>query len=319
MNGRIILSVLIAFTIIFSSLFYIHFTSIPLEQESNRYSTFSESVDITSYNLFILGSSHVGQLNSKLIIESIKEKNTDYNVFNLATNGDTPERRISNVDDIVSLNPEIIFYGISYRDFVSSSSTIESENILLNLKLLFKENVPEDLESLNPQLISRQIIRDVLNNYGIIDIAKFDIRPPNTRFFSLGNAQTLILEDPDLERLVTTVNPQPHTLHISSINNPQIESFKKIIEEFQEHDIKVVVFTTPIHDFYLEHIPNETNESFEQIINNISNEYEINVYDFTKKYSGLHVWNNLDHIAYNDNSNEFSNDIVEMITEEIDD
>ena len=56
---------------------------------------------------------------------------------------------------------------------------------------------------------------------------------------------------------------------------------------------------------------------FNGILDDISNEYDVKVYNFTAKYSGLKVWNNLDHIAYNENSNQFSNDVSEMILMEL--
>jgi|APSaa5957512535_1039671.scaffolds.fasta_scaffold18446_4 hypothetical protein len=316
LNGKIVLSVFISFLLVFSSLFYIHFSSIPEEQENNQYEHFSQTLNNTSTNFFVLGSSHVGQLNSSLIVNSIHNENYNFNIFNLATNGDKPDRRVSNISDIIDLNPKIIFYGISYRDFVSTD-TITQKYAFLDIKLLLKESIPEDLESLNPQLVSRRMIRDALDNYGIIDISEFDIRPVNTPFFSLGNLQTIILEESALQRLILTVQPPPQTLQISVLNNEQIDSFKKIIEKLQANEIKVVIFTTPLHDFYLKEIPSETHLIFNGILDDISNEYDVKVYNFTAKYSGLKVWNNLDHIAYNENSNQFSNDVSEMILMEL--
>ena len=80
----------------------------------------------------------------------------------------------------------------------------------------------------------------------------------------------------------------------------------------------MIIFTVPIHDFYLDNISIETKLSFNQILNNISDEYDVKIYNFTNKYSGLKIWNNLDHIAYNENSNIFSSDISEMVITEID-
>lgn len=317
MNGKIILSVFISFSLVFGSLFYIHFNSIQVEEENNQYAVFSETLNTDSKYLFLLGSSHIGQLNSSLIVEAVNEKNSSYDVFNLATNGDKPNRRISNLQDIVSLNPKIIFYGISYRDF-ASPTLVTSTNIFPDIKILLKQNIPEELESLNPQLVSRRMIRDALDNYGIINVSEFNIRPTNTPFFSLGNLQTIILEEPAIERLLLTVSPVPQTLEISDTNNEQISSLKKIIEGFQKNSIKVVIFLVPIHDFYLAEIPYETKLTFDQIISDVSNEYDVKIYNFTNKYSGLKIWNNLDHIAYNENSNIFSSDISEMILKEID-
>ncbi len=138
MNGKIILSISISFFLVFGSLFYIYFDSIQSEEEINQYQDFSQSLNETSKKLFLFGSSHVGGLNSSLIVDSVHEKNNNYDFFNLATNGDTPNRRISDISYIATLNPEIIFYGVSYRDF-NSLVPITSEYILPDINY-FSDN-----------------------------------------------------------------------------------------------------------------------------------------------------------------------------------
>jgi len=317
MNSRIILSVLIAFSIVFGSLFFIFFNPITVETNTNQYSSFSSTIDKKSQNLFLLGSSHIGQLNSSLIVNSIHKNYPNTKIFNLATNGDTPNRRISDISYVTNMNPDFVFYGISFRDFDSPNQSV-SKYFLPDLKLLVDQSIPDYFESLNPQFISRTIIKDILQNYGLIDVSEYDINPTNTPFFSLGHLETIILEEPELERLLLTTNPSPQSLYIPISNNEQVNSFKKIIQELKNNDIQVIIFTVPIHDFYLDNISIETKSSFNQILNNISDEYDVRIYNFTNKYSGLKIWNNLDHIAYNENSNIFSSDISEMLIMEID-
>jgi len=316
MNYRIILSVFIAFSIVFGSLFFIFFNPITVEANISQYPAFSLTLDKKSQNLFLLGSSHIGQLNSSLIVNSIRESYPNTSIFNLATNGDTPNRRISDLSYIANMNPEFVFYGVSFRDFNSPNQST-SKYFLPDLKLLVDQSIPESLESLNPQFISRTIIKDILQNYGLIDVSKYDINPTNTPFFSLGNLETIILEEPELERLLLTTHPSPQSLHLPLSNNEQVNSFKKIIKELKNNDIEVIIFTVPIHSFYLDKISIETKSIFNQILNDVSDEYDIKIYNFTNNYSQLKIWNNLDHIAYNKNSNIFSKDISKMILTEL--
>ena len=73
MNYKILLSVFIAFSIVFGSLFFIFFNPITVESNTNPYPAFSLTLDKKSQNLFLLGSSHIGHLNSSLIVNSIHE------------------------------------------------------------------------------------------------------------------------------------------------------------------------------------------------------------------------------------------------------
>ena len=72
---------------------------------------------------------------------------------------------------------------------------------------------------------------------------------------------------------------------------------------------------TSIHSMI--EIINNQQRSFNQILNDISNEYDVKIYNFTNNYSQLKIWNNLDHIAYNENSNMFSEDVSKMILMEL--
>jgi len=114
MNGRIVISVSIAFAIVFLSLFML----------DNAFSD-PEKKDLLFYlqensknnKILILGSSHVGILNTTLIDEMIFLENADYEVFNLAYSNDKPKKRAEILQQMIFLKPEIVFYGISFRDF----------------------------------------------------------------------------------------------------------------------------------------------------------------------------------------------------------
>ena len=51
--------------------------------------------------------------------------------------------------------------------------------------------------------------------------------------------------------------------------------------------------------------------------NDISEKYGITIYEFEERYSDLNIWNNVDHIAYNNKSLIFSDEIAEMVLQEI--
>ena len=193
MNGKIVLSVFIAFIVTFGLLFTIQFMPKDSNNEIEKDSFFSQKFDLETNRVFLLGSSHIGHLNSTYIIDTITNDFDDYDVFNLAVNSDNPKERAESIDKIISLHPKIVFYGISYRDFETESS-FDEKSILPDFKILVEDNIPNELESINPQLITRRAIGDVLNDISIVKAPVYDIHPPNTPFISLSNLQTKIID-----------------------------------------------------------------------------------------------------------------------------
>ena len=76
--------------------------------------------------ILLLGSSNVGQLNVAKINEIVSSQHTNYEIFNLAYNADTPKVRFNSIEETISLKPKYVFYGVSFIDFRSPT---EKENI----------------------------------------------------------------------------------------------------------------------------------------------------------------------------------------------
>ena len=88
-------------------------------------------------------------------------------------------------------------------------------------------------------------------------------------------------------------------------------------QKLQDEEITVIVFITPLHRLYLDQISEPSQESFAHILNNVSEQYGIRIYDFEERYADLDIWNSVDHTAYNDRAMIFSDEIAEMILQEI--
>ena len=315
MNLKIVLGVCIAFIISFGMLY----VAINLLDNSHRidYKTefFTNQSEIDENEILLLGSSHIGHLNMTHIVTQVENKNLDFTVYNLADNGDSPKFRYNDLEQIINLEPKIVFYGISYRDF---DQPIESTNVKrnnLDIKNSIEEIIPEELKSINPQLLTRKVIRNMLDDTGISKKPSYEIKPPNTPFFALGDKQTKISDKNELQRQLLIVLPPPAKIQFDS-NNEEIEKFYEIIKALQNEEITVVVFTTPLSRVYLEELSKSTKISFDNILKNISEKYDVKIYEFEDKYTDLEIWNNVDHVAYNNKSIIFSNQITEMILKE---
>ena len=67
---------------------------------------------------------------------------------------------------------------------------------------------------------------------------------------------------------------------------------------------------------YLDELPKSTKISLDNVLKSISEKYDVEIYEFEEKYADLEIWNNVDHVAYNNKSIIFSNQIAEMILKE---
>ena len=315
MNLKIVLGVCVAFVISFSLLY----VTINLSDNSDRvdYKTefFSNQVEISKNKILLLGSSHIGHLNMTHVVTQVENKNLDFTVYNLADNGDSPKFRYNDLEQIISLEPKIVFYGISYRDFDQPIESTDFKINNLDIKNSIEEIIPEELKSINPQLLTRKVIRNMLDDTGISKKPSYEIKPPNTPFFALGDKQTKISDKNELQRQLLIVLPPPAKIQFNA-NNEEIEKFYEIIKALQNEEITVVVFTTPLSRVYLEELSKSTKISFDNILKNISEKYDIEIYKFEEKYADLEIWNNVDHVAYNNKSIIFSDQIAEMILKE---
>lgn len=316
MNLKIVLAVCVAFAITFTSLYLAINIFDNSERIDYKNQFYSKQFQLNENKILLIGSSHIGHLNMSHVINKIENENLDFTIYNLADNGDSPKFRYDELNQIISLEPELVFYGISYRDFNQSSELSNSQRNDFTIKNSLDDLVPEELKSINPQLLTRKVIRDVLDDSGIIKKPTYEIKPKNTPFFSLGDLQTKISHQNELKRQLLTVLPDPKKIQIESQNNEEIEKFHKILRELQSEGISVIIFTTPINPIYLDEIKNSTKISFTNELKNISEEYEIKIYEFENNYADLEIWNNLDHIAYNKKSIIFSDEIANMVIKE---
>ena len=312
MNIKIGLSVLIAFIVVFSTLFFLYHTFPNPNAISTEHQFFLQEFDPNKKKIFLIGSSHVGQINNTHVIEKISQKFDNYLLYNLAISGDNPSEREKLNQATISLKPELIFYGISYRDFQSQNE----ENILPDFKQFFDEKfltVNTELNSINPKATTLRAILNILSSAEIIE-RKNEIVIQNSPFFTLEKENLIISTNENIQRL--TEQMKTKKIYISS-KNLQSEFFEKTISDFKSNKIKTVIFITPSHQNYLEHIPEKEKNTFYSILESISQKHEVKIYDFSQNYTNKQVWENLTHLAYNKNSSDYYEDLAEMIIMEI--
>ena len=304
MKLNILLCVFFAFFIAFT-LFYLIYTQTPNpDSKENMYKFFSKKFEDKN-KILLIGSSYVGEMNSTYVHEKISKQYSDFVVYNLSYNGDNPNKRIQFIDEIIKLDPVIVFYGISYGD-LKVDDISEKKNLLPNIKQFFhsikKDNI--DPTPVNPKLITLQNIRNQFQNFNLF---------PNSEIFFLHYSPFMTFQS-----YHTIIDRDLHySSNLKPFDTVKMKNFYNLIKELHENKISVVLFTTPHHKSFLENISISQHQHLTSLISNTTNNFELNFYNFTYKYQDLEIWRNPSHVAYNTDSLIYSHDVVSMINLEM--
>ncbi len=265
---------------------------------------YSQEFDSQNEKIIFIGSSHVGRVNATYIQEQITLKKEFFDVYNLAMSSDTPSNRLKSIDKIISLNPSLVIYGIGFRDFSEfilkseldkpESILPDTSQILPQIILIFEKSFNIDTNDFkSPKIITIQKIKNFL---GLEDeISNTLLTPKNMPFYNIVPGFTTPLNDAELKRALAS---DPYTLSEIDPSSKNILSFKKIISQFNEHNIPVIIYTTPKSKLFLDSMSIENKNLFSSILNEISNEKNVTVHFLHEKYVNENIWNNNMHVIF---------------------
>ena len=100
-------------------------------------------------------------------------------------------------------------------------------------------------------------------------------------------------------------------------NNKNFQILKKMINKIHDKNIKIILFMVPIHDYALTLQSKEFKESFELIEEELVNSIKADVNPRDVNYSDMPIWHDLFHIAVNNQSLIFSEDVANIILKEL--
>ena len=311
MNLKISISVLFTFVVVFSFLFFLDDVN---PKEYNHHQSFFSSIPTEKNIIYLIGSSHVGMLNAHHMNNVVKELNLDYEIYNISYNGNKPSSQIDQLPALIATKPKLVIYGVNYREFTSiNPETGNLENILLEPKQLKNEIFSgTNINEMNPKFLTLNILSSLFPTF-----TESKIKTPNTPFISFNEADTKILDDTQLLNALNQEEINIISEFNPSTNNPEVNHLKKIIQEFEKNEIKLVIFTTPLHRNYLDHIPDSEEENYKNLIHNVQNESYFTYYDFSYKYADLPIWKDRSHVSLNEKSLPYSDDVLKIIFEEI--
>ena len=308
----IILSLIISFSIVF---LVVEFT-VEVENDVNKEKFESEQeyfqsegFDYSGKKIFLIGSSQIGRFNETAIQENLLLHDLPFNVYNLAKSADTPKQRLKSIDEIISVKPEMILYGLGYRDFgniILESSLEKPQSILpdpyeqfVNVLKFIEESLNYDFDRINsPRTVTINALKEILED-------KAQTRTqllfrPHSPFYHTDELNTIILNDFELKRSISAL---PYKLDKISdpASNDDVKAMIKIIKKIQETDIKLIIISMPHTKYYINSITEYNQKQYDPILNIFEEQYSIPLYQFNEKYFDENIWNANDHIAIGKN------------------
>ena len=310
-NYKILFSLSISSAIAIASLLFVlnYYPSTTFQEiETNAF--FSKDFDTNEKKIFIFGASQTGRINSIHVDDIISKNSVNHSVYNLSYDGDLPKTRHKLLPQILSLEPEIIFYGVSYRDFANIESKQSSDFSLVKYVDVITNNKYE-LDSLNPKLATLKAIKELTPGKSLSSENRIVLS--NSPLMTLSTPATKIASQIDLEKSAILIPTQ-----INIVQNEQIDYLQRNILEIKNNGIPIVIFTTPLSQSYLDNISDSDKQNLKYILDEISAEFNIPIYNFTTNYASLDIWADPSHVAFNKNSIIYSDDVANMILNEID-
>lgn len=282
---------------------------------------YQEKIPKAEKNIFILGSSEVGRINATHVNQVFKENEIDYKAYNLGKPRDMPTDRLKVIESLIDAKPELVLYGIGFRDFGyssewkstessvrSSCEQLSTKNLLpspkdaLPIKFLL-ENYYEELSPLGqPKQTTINTLRDILSINSDEEFNDDQYSP----FYSSSPQAAKIIPENDIQNILNDFCF--HTNY--ELGSIQKIALEKTLYTLNKNNIKIVLFVTPHDKFFLKMLSNDEKTNFEFTLNELSNKYSIPIYSLIDKYHGMPVWNHFNHIAMNQSALIYSYDIA---------
>jgi len=279
--------------------------------------------------VFILGSSHIDSLDPYHIEGKLSEDDLLVDVYNLSIVADRPQHRISSVDKIVSAKPDLVIYGIGFRDFskyvyvkgpeINDFSITDIEKILpdprdiisreLKLDHYFYENFGH-LKS--PKLSTFILFENIQKHYVDNVNIPYEEYSEKIPFLEPSDEIQTIASKRELQNEIA--NNSWDGFEVSDYNFQQLS---KIIGILHDNKIKVIIFTTPHSNEYLNMIPETDKQFFLSKLDDLNKDLDVPVYHFYDAYKDMDLWLDSRHVTVEKEGIIFSENIAELISKSI--
>lgn len=265
--------------------------------------------------IFIIGSSSVYSINSTYVHDYLAKNDLTYEVYDLADMSDSPSRRLLSIQNLISLKPDLVVYGIGLFDFEKKLDDVRSQVLTKSLSTYI----------LNPHIFFSEALTYIVN----IDLnSKIPTSPKDKTLLTA----KYVLRGPEYvdhpfinfkNTAIANIDSFPNLLDSSqttrldlSNSNKEFIAFNKIINELQKNNIDVLIFTNPYHRSVLNHFNDNDKLEFVNKLKKIAMEKNLHVYFFHDKYADINIWKDPVHVAVNKTASIYSEDIAKIILKE---
>ena len=269
--------------------------------------------------VFIIGSSQSLALDPTIIEDNLLKGDKNIRVFNLAQAGDVPTKRIGDINEIISLQPKLIVYGVGLRDFYTEfgmpETFLQSKKSSYNfpepwndLKHYFKISQPFFSTFETPRIVTLTWLKDLDKPNITNNIEQF--KSP----FSNADETSYVIADS--EKIQKSMN---RFLPLNNLPQQITENeiyLKNIIQILDLHDIQLVIFVPPMHKLYSNQI-SEIDENFQKRLLQISLDTNTPLYFLDEASYDKEIWFDAFHVSHNRTVTIYNEDITKIIQKEI--
>ena len=272
--------------------------------------------------IFLLGTSYVAVLNSTHIESRLDDNGFKKSVYNLETS--RIFETLDDIEQIISHKPELIVYGVGFRDI----------GFMENISCSYNE-IPSYVPNRNYQEINSNS-KENLDNFIIIDkiiSETFSQNPKhmtvNILYSLFGETKKKFIDDSDVidNRLALNIL-KPNTITpISSLNkivagnycmdfetrNNELDNLDRIFGILKQNQIDVIVYIPPYTNGYLETLSPILQKELTNNIKSISEKHNFPLVDLSSKWEYSNIFSDRTHVAKNPDSIVYSEEIASII------
>ena len=275
-------------------------------------SDFARTVSLDdNKKIFILGSSYVGRINASLLQNYLYSHGYKYSVYNLARSSDLPKLRLQEIDTIIAMKPDIVVYGVGFRDFEKLAQT-RPENILPNIQEVLTKQMSLDKLVVylnhhglgNPQVSTLKLLQMI---YGETERAYAN----DTPFYPAHSKADFY------RKIKTNDQLQKEILKLATFrgisNTEDFQAMEKILDKFSRNNIKVILFSTPYSIYFLDTISSVDKRAYVSILEDLHKKFNVPTYVMLDKYARYKIWTDSTHVSLDSVGNLFTFDIGKMV------
>jgi hypothetical protein len=249
-------------------------------------------------DIYFLGTSQMKEgLNCYTVEDDLKKSAISFNCYNLAVNADSPLRRLTELNSIISSKPKIVVIGTDIRNMYSEGEIDNSRLMLLESGRVVLDDTSTNLfnEKQRELMNLDPFTRDISNRIYIVAYLNYitlnKLAPNSFADYSYRNNFKNPFQDVNnwtTEQKIELLNefdPVNDTVfsqyYEDSVNK---RALRHLIQELHKNNSTVIIVNMPLDPLSSKKISNATLDNYRSYVNTLGVPY----YDFLNRYPSSH-------------------------------